>query len=238
MSAKIQVNNSSYGWLRAALVLASLLLGSIAACAPVVAQPVSPAAPTLPPTAAPTATPEVTVHSGWETYTSQRCAYMISYPPEMQVTNEGMFSQIIGFKLADPDEGARNFIYVSVIPNDLQSGSGEDVFIYNGDPAVTGILLNMQVGESKQVHGPPDVAQFYTYTRNPDVTIDGYTAKKFENTQPWEFPIGTKEIRYYLQVNKCTYLIGGYMDTTGSTLPGAISEDLFNQIISTFQVVP
>ena len=66
--------------------------------------------------------------------------------------------------------------------------------------------------------------------------IGDQMAQAYENTQPWEFPAGTKEIRYYLKANDCTYQIGGYLDTTSSTQPGAISEDLFNQIVATFQV--
>jgi hypothetical protein len=60
----------------------------------------------------------------------------------------------------------------------------------------------------------------------------------YANTQPWEFPAGTKEIRYYLKANGCTYLIGGYVDTTGSNQPGAINEELFNQVIATFRLTP
>jgi hypothetical protein len=178
----------------------------------------------------------VTVPFGWETYTSQRCEYTISHPPEMQVIHNGTYSRILGFELPDPDEGARNFVYVSVISPDLQVSPDEGV--YNYDAAAAEILLNMQVGESKSLRNDPTTDPFYTYTRSPDATIDGQPAKKFENPQPLEFPPGTKEIRYYLPVNDCTYLIGGYMDTAGSTLPGVITEDLFDQIISTFQVVP
>lgn len=236
MSNKINVNTLSYSRLRMAPVLACLLLVSVAACAPVVAQPASSPTSTPLPTLALTATPEVTVPSGWETYTSQRCEYTISHPPEMQITHNGMYSRILGFELPDPDQGARNFVYVSVIAPDLQVSPDEGV--YNYDPTTIGIFLNMQVGESKPTHDAPNAVEFWSYTRYPDVTIGGQNAMKFENTNPWEFPIGTKEIRYYLQRNDCMYLIGGYMDTTGSNLPGAITEDLFNQIVSTFQLVP
>ncbi|MEO7840406.1 MAG: hypothetical protein ABIU06_13745 [Anaerolineales bacterium] len=57
-------------------------------------------------------------------------------------------------------------------------------------------------------------------------------------TQPWKFPLGTKEIRYTLQANGCTYLIGGYLATVGSGQPGAIDEELFDQVIATFRLTP
>jgi hypothetical protein len=80
------------------------------------------------------------------------------------------------------------------------------------------------------------MAPWFTFTRRPDTTIGDQVARAYENTRPWEFPAGTKEIRYYLKTDNCIYQVGGYMDTTGSTQPGAITEDLFNQIVATFQL--
>ena len=122
---------------------------------------------------------------------------------------------------------------MSVIPDGFQGEAGE---VYNYDPAAAETLLNLQVGEGKSLHDNPNVAQGFTYTRLPDTTLSNQAAQTYENTQPWEFPAGTKEIRYLLQANGCTYLIGGYMDTTGSAQPGAMNEDRFNQIITTFRI--
>jgi hypothetical protein len=78
----------------------------------------------------------------------------------------------------------------------------------------------------------------FTYQRQSDTLISGYTAQTYENIQPWEFPGGTKEIRYYLSLNGCMYLIGSYLDTTQSNQAGAITEELFNQIVATIQLNP
>lgn len=154
----------------------------------------------------------------------------------MQVTSNGSHSRILGFELPNPDQGARNFVYVSVIPMDLQPTPDE--VVYNFDPAEAEILLNMQVGESKSVRELPNGEAGFTYQRQPDTMISGRAAQTYENVQPWEFPGGTKEIRYYLSLNGCTYLIGGYLDTTGSNQPGAITEDLFRRILATVQLMP
>src|SRR5688500_16544775 len=70
-----------------------------------------------------------------------------------------------------------------------------------------------------------------------DIKLSFYfEVSPLENTQPWEFARGTKEIRYYLQANGCTYLIGGYFATMDSGEPRAISEELFDEIIATFRV--
>ena len=110
--------------------------------------------------------------------------------------------------------------------------------VYNYDPMATEILLNMQVGESKPVHQSPSVESGFTFERKPDAQINSHTALTYANLQPWEFPSGTKEIRYYLSLAGCAYLIGGYIDTSQSNQPSAMTEDLFHQIIATIQVMP
>ena len=220
-----------------------LLLAVSVGCVPATTQPSeqpTPGSTKPPPTARTplaTATSEALIPAGWATHSSgQRCSYAISYPSDMQVTDQGTYSQIIGFTLANPDEGARNFVYVSVIDQEIQSTGEEGV--YNYDPTEADILLNMQVGESKAVREVLDLAQWFTYQRMPDTPIAGHAAQTYVNVQPWEFPSGTKEIRYFLSLNGCTYLVGGYLDTTGSNQPGAITEELFDQIVATIGLGP
>jgi len=191
--------------------------------------------PTVSSIPSPTVPVEATLPSGWETYASQgQCGYAISHPSDMGGASQGTYSWILNYSGTEPSGVVPNFVYVSVIPDDFQSG--EPGVIYNYDPAEAETLLNMQVGESRSLRDDPNIAPSFTYTRLPDTTLGNQTAQTYENTPPWEFPAGTKEIRYYLQANGCTYLIGGYVDTTGSNQPGAINEELFNQVIATFQV--
>jgi hypothetical protein len=154
---------------------------------------------------------------------------------EMDGESNGTYSWILRHKITEPTGIDPNFVFVSVIPGDFQGGPGD---IYNYDPAETETLLNMQVGESRSFREDPNLAPWFTYTRLPDRALSNQTAQTYENTQPWEFPPGTKDLRYYLQANGCTYLIGGYLATVGSGEPRAISQGLFDEIIATFQVNP
>ncbi len=195
------------------------------------------------PRATPAESGEAPVPAGWETYTSasQQCGYVIGYPPELKASDQTPYSQLFAFDLPESDAGARNFIYVSVITPEIQIAVKDGIYnheVYNYDPAAMEILLNLQVGESKPVHQAPSVASGFTFERKPDTQLGGHFALTFENLQPWEFPAGTKEIRYALSLDGCTYLIGGYMDTTQSNQPGAITEELFDQIIAAIQVMP
>lgn len=240
MTARTQVITS--------LMILNILLVSAAGCAApstppaepptLLPMPTSTAAPTVP--AVPTSAAVVNVSDGWVTYSSQgECGYAISHPANMDTTNQGEYSWDFSPAATGPSGPPSNFIFVSVIPDSFQGGAGE---IYNYDPAATETLLNMQVGESRSLYDDPNLANFapwYTYTRLPDRTLSNEAAQAYENNQPGEFPLGTKEIRYYLKANGCTYLVGGYLATVGSGQPGAaIDEALFNQIIATFRLAP
>ena len=207
------------------LIILSIFLAGVAGCAAPSTPPAAPPTPTLPP--------------GWETYSAStdqgKCGYAISHPSDMDVTSQGTYSWIFGpAATEDPGGPIPNFIYISVIPDGFESS--EPGTIYNYDPAETQTLLNLQVGENTSLRDDPSLADWFTYTRLPDTTLSNQTAQAYENTQPWEFPLGTKEIRYYLKANGCTYLVGGYVATVGSGQPGAIDEELFNQIVAAFRL--
>lgn len=198
--------------------------------------PVDLATPTLLSMSSTAAPVEATLPSGWETYASQgQCGYTISHPADMEGASQDAYSWILSHTTTEPSGPVPNFIYVSVIPAEFQSGGG---VIYNYDPAETQTLLGLQVGESKSLREDPNIAPWFTYTRLTDTALSNQAAQTYENTQPWEFPPGTKEIRYYLQGNGCTYLIGGYMATVGSGEPGAMSQERFDEIMATFRVKP
>ena len=216
MNAEIQVITK--------LFILSMVLAWVAGCAPSSTQPAFVSTPTLRP--------------GWETHSASadqgQCGYAIDHPSNMQATNQGTYNWILTFTATEPSGPVPNFLYISVIPDGFQSS--EPGAIYNYDAAQTQALLNMQVGESRSLHEDPNLADWFKYTRLPDAALfGGQFAQAYENAQPWEFPPGTKEIRYYLKANGCTYLIGGYMATVGSGQPGAIDQELFDQIMASFR---
>lgn len=211
-------------WVIASLILLGILIGYVTGCAPATTPLPVPPTPTLPP--------------GWVTRSASadqgQCGYTIDHPSDMDFTSQGAHSWILSHTATEPGGAIPNFIYISVIPDDSQSD--EAGLIYNYDPDETQALLSMQVGESKSLRSDPILESWFTYTRLPDSLLGNQAAKMYENTQPWEFPLGTKEIRHYLQVNNCIYLIGGYIATVGSGQPGAIDEELFDEILASFRL--
>jgi hypothetical protein len=220
------------------LIFPIILLIAAVGCAPASPQPAEPPAeqPTELPTEQSTVSPAPALPSGWETYTDLgQCGYAIDHPSDMEGASQGMYSWSLSVSATEPSGPVPNFIFISVIPDGFQNEPGA---IYNYDPVDTETLLRMQVGESKSLRENLNIVEGFTYTRLPDVTLSSQTAQAYENTQPWEFPPGTKEIRYYLKAKGCTYLIGGYLATVGSDQPGGIDEELFDQIIATFRLEP
>lgn len=208
------------------LLLLGIVLGGVVGCALPGAQlPVSP-----------TIMPSQTPPPGWETYVHQeQCNYVIDHPANMEGKSQDEYSWILRSTAEDPSGPVPNFLYISVIPDDFESS--EPGMIYNYDPGDTQSLLSMQVGESRSLREDPNTAPWFTYTRLSDTTLSNQAAQSYENNQPWEFPPSTKEIRYYLKGNGCTYLVGGYISTVGSGQAGAIDQGLFDQIITTFRLV-
>jgi hypothetical protein len=153
-------------------MILSILLGGAAGCAPASTQPAVLPTPTLSP--------------GWERYTNQgQCGYIIDHPSDMDGAEQGTYSWTLNSIATEPSGPVPNFLYISVIPDDLQSA--EPGMIYNYDPAETQTLLNMQVGESRSLRDfDPNLADWFTYTRLPDTTLGGQAAQTYENTQPWE----------------------------------------------------
>lgn len=203
----------------ASLVMLSILLAGLVGCTPASTQPPLRPTPTVPP--------------GWETAAASadqgQCGFVIDHPSAMDFASQGEHSWILRSTATE----IPNFIYISIIPDDLRS---EGTGIYNYDPGETQTLLNMQIGDSLSLRDDPTLESWFTYTRLPDTMLGDQAARAYENTQPWEFPLGAEEIRYYVQVNNCTYLIGAYIATVGSGQPGAIDEDSFDEIMASFRL--
>ena len=215
------------------LVIFCILLSGAAGCSPPSTQPAVPPTPTIAP--------------GWERFVHEGpCGYVMDFPADMDIAShysprseaerEGTYSWIWTRTSAEPGVPAPNFIYISVIPDDFQNDGSE--IIYNYNPVETRTLLSLQVGESQSLRDDPNLESWFTYSRLPDTTLGEQAAQTYENDLPWEFPPGTREIRYYLQANGCTYLVGGYMATVGSGQPGAMNEEQFDQVLASFRLAP
>jgi hypothetical protein len=167
---------------------------------------------------------------------NQSCSYDIDLPDGMTKQQETEYSATYSFENTGTTS---NFIYISVIDANVMelvaNGSYENE-VYNYDPAETELLLTMPVGETIPVREVGDTAEWFTYERLADVQIAGHYAQAYENLQPWEFPEGTKEIRYYIQLDDCTLLIGAYLVSVPSDQPGIITEELFNEVIGSLQL--
>lgn len=169
--------------------------------------------------------------ANWKTYINEDFNFSLKHPADFVAHNDWR-----SLNLSNDKEWGKSFeertqpvsqswIYISIIPDGFNSRGGRG--IYNYDTQKTNTLLLMDVGESKSTVG---MSKFWVYTRLPDIIVSGISAKVFVNDNPWDFPSDVVEKRLYVSHGNETYMIGGYLrENVG------ISENLFNQILSTFK---
>ena len=143
----------------ARIVLLSLLFGGVAGCAQVGTQPVDLATPTAtaPSIPSPTEAVEATLprcpRDGRPTPARDNAATPSATQQTWTAPARRLHSWILTYTATEPSGPVPNFVYISVIPGDFQSG--RQGVIYNYDPAETETLLNMQVGESRSFREDP-----------------------------------------------------------------------------------
>jgi hypothetical protein len=172
---------------------------------------------------------------GWETYTNARWSYSIGFPPGMEAREQSSNSWMAAYPTSASSQAPSNLVYVLVAPPNYPP---ERDLIGSFGPPQAGMLLNLAIGDGISINGQGEMADGLIFTRLPETTLAGFPAAAFENNQPWQYPQGTKEIRYLLKLNDVLYVVGGFINATGADQPGTISQSLFDQIISTFQLVP
>lgn len=185
----------------------------------------------------PKPTKSITVPQGWKIYKDTKFNYAVSYPVDQKFTVQpnGTNSIMIVKLTTEPGAGPANFIYVSVIPKNSFVNSG---VIYNFNQPQFEMLEQIKVGDSISLsqNDNPELNDYFTYKRLPDITLASYKAKVYSNDKPWEFPSGTSEFRYYIEKNSFIYLIGGYVEAS-DIQNYYISKKTFFEILKTFTFI-
>jgi hypothetical protein len=176
---------------------------------------------------------KVSIPENWQTYSSEALGYSISFPEEYRVEENGDYSTIL-LKPSDiPSFGPANFIYISVVREEMFETDGL-IYNYNNDHFKK--LQGLEIGEAVSLSGGevPDLSEYFTYTRVDDTVIDGYPTRRFENNKPWEFPGGTTEVRFIFDTRGDIYILGYYYG--GDSVQDPLdAREAFN-VIKTFSI--
>ena len=170
----------------------------------------------------------------WNTFESRQYGFAIDFPSDMRVVENHTASWMLVNTGSSLDGLDLSFAYVSVIPVGFQSGGGD---IYNFNTREAEVLWGLAVGETRSLVDDPESRQWFTYHRFDDVSLAGQMARRIENSDPWEAPIGTEEIRFYLFTADHIYLVGAYANDTDSTNPLLVTRDRFNSIAQSFRLI-
>jgi hypothetical protein len=165
----------------------------------------------------------------WETYEDSSYNYVISFPSDFQVKQNGDASIQILREQPPMGVGPTNFAYISVVtPNKINVTDA----IYNYNFEDYQKLEELRVSELVSLSNDNQLKDFFTYRRYPDKKLGEITAKQFVNEKPWEFPEGTKETRLIFTKDNRIFLVGVYIKA--DDLPEhKLSSELFNQIVAT-----
>lgn len=168
------------------------------------------------------------IPAGWNVYENVDLYYSYAYPLEFTRDMSGSYSAQLYRNATTPSASTVNFIYFSVVP---KSNTPQDGEIYNFSSRDYEVLMDMNIGEERSFSAESGLVEYFTYARLPDTTLGGYIARAFENEKPWEFPAGTKEIRYIVDRPEYIYVIGGYIETS-SEPQRFITRPLFDQVMA------
>ncbi|CAN5184517.1 hypothetical protein BH09PAT2_BH09PAT2_05390 [soil metagenome] len=166
----------------------------------------------------------------WQVYKDETLQLSLSFPANFKVMKYSANSIIVVKNVANARQSPSNFIYFSVI-NKADDNNQRRIYNYNKNHLDS--LLSMKINDEKPLAGESaGLDPYITYSRLPDTTISGNTAKIYMNLKPLDFPAGTKEYRYIVDQPTMIYLIGGYI-AAPTTDVYSIEEKLYQQIIST-----
>lgn len=150
-------------------------------------------------------------------YTDPTYGYKI-YIPEGFIADDQSKQSTLFYPQNQPQgAGPTNFIYISVVPPDMRNSVGE---IYNYNPSDFAKLIALEkVGDKTSLAGSPDMAEWFTYSVVEEFDFGSGRIKNFENTKPWEFPLGTTENRFIYATENNIYILGYYSGgTSGATI--------------------
>lgn len=117
--------------------------------------------------------------------------------------------------------GAENFINIAKFSKNSQD---EDLLK----------LETLSIGETAVTN--PLLPSGFTYKRIADVTVSGIKCKVFENLNPWETGGGVRGKRVHIPTQDGTIVVSGLIEGSGEQVePWYISEETFDQILSTFR---
>jgi hypothetical protein len=171
-------------------------------------------------------------------YTDADLGYSINLPQGFKVEANGEYSKQFLPDTEVVGMGPTNFIYVSVVPPEMRDSNGE---VYNYNPQHFAKLIELEnIGDSVNLaeNDIPDLGEWFTYTVVAIEDIDNGEVKNFENTKPWEFPLGTTENRFIYGTQKNIYVLGYYTGGEGVAEEARIDPRVAYEVIKSFSVLP
>lgn len=168
------------------------------------------------------------VPSGWQREGDEALDVQFLRPQSWEMCQATELSRLFCEKTS-PGESplAPPVFYITLLPPGFMN---EDATAYNGwSPDTLAAAFGAEIGG--QFTSPHAPAGYNTYTRLPDVTVDGFTGAVVEGEPVWEAPAGTKDRRVLIRLGDAVCVLGTYYVTEAELRT-------FEQVVTSFQVGP
>lgn len=186
-------------------------------------------------TDSPAITPSITISvpDGWQMYENNALQISFAHPKEYEIEKNGEYSILV-----KPPENKNypasntRFFYVSVVPSELLRD--ETAQVYNYSSSFHKKLLEIPVGEIRNLSDNEGQKEWYNYERDTDTIFNGKTVRVLINRRPWEFPNGTLEYRYVFELSDKTVIAGAYVE--GGQSDTFLTLPVLEKIMNTFSI--
>lgn len=172
-----------------------------------------------------TATPAVP--SGWQREGDEALDVQFRRPESWEKCQDTELSRLFCEKVSAPGENplAPPAFYMTLLPPGFMN---EGATAYNWwSPDELAAAFNTAVGERFTSSQAP--AGYNSYTRLPDVMVDGFTGAVVESEPVWEAPAGTKDRRVLIRLGDAVCVLGTYYGTEAEL-------HTFEQVVTSFRI--
>ncbi|NMB69725.1 hypothetical protein GYA27_00785 [candidate division WWE3 bacterium] len=166
-----------------------------------------------------------------DNYSDENLGFAIEYPANWTFEKQGDYFVRMMPKLKKPATSETNFIQIQIVPKKINV-SDSLIYGFNGENFRK--LLN-NTNQKFSISEDAGMREYFTYEKQPDIKLSGFTANVYINKKPWEFPSGTTEYKYIFNVTNKYVILNAFLgsDTKDQFY---ISRESFQRILNTLEI--
>jgi hypothetical protein len=172
------------------------------------------------------------VPADWIPYADDVFGFSLMHPPSWELTQQTEQSRLFNVKQTEPTGPTFPVFYFTVMPEGFTNETAEAYNFWNAEEVAAALAL--EVGATGEIHGAPG---YNTYTRLPDVVVDGVPGVVVESERVWDGEPDTRDRRVLVVRGDTVYMFGTYYKAPTES---RVSEQIlavreFEQVLTSFK---